>query len=291
MKNNNLRVLVTGSEGFIGKHLCTALEKHPNVSYVSHFDVDGNTLKNIENLVDTAAMMRECQPDIIFHLAAITEVKYNIATAACIISTNVGGTLNLLKYCPKGCRFVLASSVHCAYNQSVYSASKLGAEALVHAYSDMGLVEGVVLRLTSVVGKRMTHGVVKDIVCKLHSDSKELVILGEAPGSTRPYVYIDDAVNAFIHFGIDRRQCYNYHHHYITPADEVRSVISINEVTDIIMETISVYKPKRWLGKESKWLGDIDDIRVPRAYGLDSGWEPKYTSQQAIAKAVKDNME
>jgi UDP-glucose 4-epimerase len=278
MKNKHLKVMVTGSAGFIGKHLCEALRKHEHVQAIYEFDKKDRLRYDICSDYDVGQKMLYWQPDVIFHLAAQTEVKYDLSKDT--MYTNVIGTETLLKHMPRGSRFVLASSIHCGYCSSVYAASKLGAEALVKSYTNMGLIESSILRLTSVVGKNMTHGVVKSFMEQLRSDNKMLDIIGVAPGSLRPYVHISDVVDTFIYYGVDSIATFSEDN--ISPNNKV----DIDDLADMVMYTMNIKKPKKWLGESSEWLGDVKFISIP-----DNRMKlPKLDSIQAITQAVKDNL-
>ena len=62
-----MNILVTGANGFIGKNLCTYLERMDNVN-IFRFDKD-NTLDDLENYVKTA--------DFVFHLAGVNRPDDN----------------------------------------------------------------------------------------------------------------------------------------------------------------------------------------------------------------------
>jgi UDP-glucose 4-epimerase len=56
---------------------------------------------------------------------------------------------------------------------SVYGASKVACENLIHAYSKLYGIRAVVLRYANVVGLRLRHGVVWDFVDKLLKNPSE----------------------------------------------------------------------------------------------------------------------
>jgi UDP-glucose 4-epimerase len=282
MKNRKLTVLVTGSEGFIGKRLCNALSYHQDVRTIITMDRK-ETLARPRNIV-TYYDVKECmaeKPDIVFHLAAETKVEHDNKSAY-MIDTNIVGTHLLLDNLPnKNCRFVFVSSVHAAQPVSVYGASKVAGEALVQAYNAMGLCNGVILRLTSCVGKGMTHSVVKDIMSKLqYGRNNKLELIGTYPGSRRPFVHIYDVIRALIFFGLENE--IKEESHNISCSNSVWTT----EVAQTIMDTLKIYKSITWT-KES-WLGDLKDIRIkPTSY-----MHFKYNnSLEAIAQAVKDNLQ
>lgn len=284
MKNHKLTVVVTGSSGFIGKHLCTALENYPDVAKLVRFDKVDKHEWNVCNDYDVANHIAGVEPDIVFHLAANTQVQYHRLYSETEALDNIYGMKTLLQNLYKPCRIVLASSVHADYNYSYYAASKASCELLLQAAMNMGLIDGAILRLTSVVGKDMTHGVVKAFMDKLRSDSPTLDIIGTEPGTYRPYVHVNDVVNAFIYFGIEAEQCSSFPQ--IISNDKA---ISIQQVADLVSGQMNIRKPYNWLGEESKWLGDVDKI-YGNTYNGFSEWRPTYNTSTAIIKAVQENL-
>jgi UDP-glucose 4-epimerase len=282
MKNRELKVLVTGSEGFIGRHLCYALSRHPNVKTVLHLDRKiSNPLYRPRNIViyyDIQQCMID-EPDVVFHLAAETKVEYNDRTGD-IIDTNIVGTHLLLDNLPKNCRFIFVSSVHATQPTSVYGASKAAGEALVQAYNAMDLCEGVILRLTSCVGKGMTHGVVKALIKMLTTKRSDTIqLVGNFPGSKRPFVHVNDVVRALIHFGIENDSRGETHN--ISCADSVNIV----EVAGAVMDSLNVHKYIKWSG--TSWKGDLPLIEVVPTEAIKLKYKD---SLSAIKQAVKDNL-
>jgi len=82
-----------------------------------------------------------------------------------------------------------------ASTSSVYGASKAVFESLIYTYSKLYGIRAVVLRYANVVGPRLRHGVVYDLLMKLKRDRTWLEVLGDGT-QVRSYVYIDDAIGA-----------------------------------------------------------------------------------------------
>ena len=70
----------------------------------------------------------------------------------------------------------------------------------------------------------------------------------------------------------------------ICPDDQ----INIEEVAKAVMSGLEVYKEIEWLGESANWKGDNRIISVSNSKMKSIGWSPKYSSKQAIIKAVKD---
>src|ERR1041385_2799309 len=67
-RRNEMRVLITGSHGFIGQHLTRELRD--NDHEVEGWDIHDGKQYDIANVLDFRAGVRRCRPDLIVHLAA-----------------------------------------------------------------------------------------------------------------------------------------------------------------------------------------------------------------------------
>jgi GDP-4-dehydro-6-deoxy-D-mannose reductase len=139
-----MRTLITGADGFVGRH---ALERLQNA--------DVETIAFTGDVRDAAGCLeqvRASRPDAILHLAAISSVADAWRDPGAVTEVNVGGTRNLLaaaSAAAPGARFVLVSSAE-VYGavpehqqpigedtpprpRSPYAESKLAAEAVALA--------------------------------------------------------------------------------------------------------------------------------------------------------------
>lgn len=304
------RILVTGATGFIGHALIARLQRE-NLQIVGlsrHASIypwdmrEGPYFQHVfcdltcESQV--VRVMLQFKPDVVYHLAGNPIVKEG-ADPTALTSSNVLPTHTLLAYAPEGCRFVLASSATVYGNiletercnewsrlrpNSVYAATKVASEALVEAYTQLGRVRGVSARLVANVGPWPTHGVIHDFVQKLLSPNPVLEVLGEAPGSLKPYCHVSDTVEALVLMGLkyptDSRPVYN-----IAPEDE----LTIEQVAELVMQGLRICKPIKWLGAETNWKGDQSVVQVWSNEIRYLGWMPKYpTSADAVLAAVQE---
>jgi nucleoside-diphosphate-sugar epimerase len=124
-----LRVLVTGSEGFVGKHVMAYLRGHGfepvGVDLAGHPDIMGSVVD--KEFVDEKLARTEF--DAIVHLAGIADIKKTIEDPYSCYQVNSFGTLNTLELAvKKGVkRFLYASSAN------VYGAPKKNPVTEEHA--------------------------------------------------------------------------------------------------------------------------------------------------------------
>ncbi len=102
-----IRVLVTGSSGFVGTHLIRELEDKGAVIFgfdikehlVKEFDDKSFTFLQgyLEDFDSIASAVQYAEPEIIFHLGAISHIHYSFNNPNETMRTNVIGTSNVLE--------------------------------------------------------------------------------------------------------------------------------------------------------------------------------------------------
>ena len=216
-----------------------------------------------------------------------------------IIQDNILSTQKICQWAPKGAKVILASSVITygdwmfqqesprPYTEedrteptSIYGITKRASEGIVNYHDSTDRISGVSARICATVGRGLTHGVVYDFIRKI-TNNPTLEALGSKPGSTKPYCYIEDLVNALVILAMSKKTRGEYN---IVPDDS----ISIEEVAKAVMEGLENHKEIEWLGEEANWKGDNKLISVSNQKMRDLGWKPKYKSKEAIIQAVKD---
>ncbi len=179
-------VLVTGSEGFIGKNLIVRLQEIDNVD-IKPFDKEDN--------IETLKKYLQ-ESDFIFHFAGVNRPK-NVEEFE---KGNVGLTkdiINLLEEMDKKIPVVITSSIQ-AETDNPYGKSKKRAEDEVIKYSKKNRVPVYIYRLPNVFGKwsRPNYNSVVSTFC--YNISHNLDIMISDPEKELELVYIDDAVKEFV---------------------------------------------------------------------------------------------
>jgi UDP-glucose 4-epimerase len=195
---------VTGSSGFVGKHLVNALKsKGVSVLEISR-TASSIDVTNWEQVQGIPAQ------DVIFHLAGITNVQESFEQPRNVYFTNYVGTLNMLEWCRihEIERMVYASTfvygvpeylpvdeVHPVAPNNPYSQSKLMGEELCEAYCrDHGL-NVTILRFFNIYGPDQAGNFLVPHILKQLSTGD--VIIGD-PSPKRDFVYVSDVINALI---------------------------------------------------------------------------------------------
>jgi UDP-glucose 4-epimerase len=126
------KVLITGSSGYIGSHLCKMLEKEyevygldvrpPQAEMANFMQVNINQLFNIEE-----------EFDAVIHLAALVRVGESELKPIQYYITNLNGTMNVINKV-KTKNFIFASTGAAVSCESAYGISKRAAEDVVREF-------------------------------------------------------------------------------------------------------------------------------------------------------------
>ena len=214
----NERVLITGANGFIGKHLSHALfEKN---FYLIGF-VRGSMRQEylaeqyeIDILDETAIrdVIYSVRPRVVVHLAANKSRGVDDSSCSEAYKTNLMGSLNLIEACrglPTLTKFVFLGSsdeygeLPVPFKESdneapcnAYGASKLAVTELLKSLSRSIQFPSVILRPTVVYGPGQDESMFIPALVKTLIAGKNFdMTLGE---QTRDFVYVSDLVEAII---------------------------------------------------------------------------------------------
>lgn len=227
------RCIITGGNGFIGRHLVKKLLSEglssiaiiantPNIHYNQFID---EKIKENYPLTFHTADIRDKKsvsdiflnekPDVCIHLAAKISVADSIKNSDETMNTNVNGTLNVLEACNNSNvnNFIFASSAAVYGDVSIlpisedailrplspYGASKMVAEQHITSYKNLNKIKRAIsLRIFNVYGKG--QGSEGDVITQFASR----LLSGMAPEvygagiQTRDFISVDDVVDAFI---------------------------------------------------------------------------------------------
>ena len=226
MNWKNKKVCVTGAGGFIGSHLAERLvESGAKVRALVHYNALG-----LRGWLDQSPARRDmeiiagdiCDRDsvknaadgaeIVFHLAALIAIPYSYHAPASYVSTNVGGTLNVLQVARElgverivhtstsevygTARYVPIDEAHPLQGQSPYSASKIGADKIAESFHLSFGVPVVTVRPFNTFGPRQSaRAVIPAVITQCLAGDK--VHLGNLH-PTRDLNFVSNTVDGFL---------------------------------------------------------------------------------------------
>ena len=226
-----MNYLITGGTGFLGTHLVKRLLSNTEnkITVVSTFIRDKSSIKMLGidedkiNLVKgdvrdfefMRMLFNEYEFDIIFNLAAISEVRKCQSDAKLAYDINVGGTINVLE-CARlygNIKAIVVSSSDKAYGtgelpyvesqslngMAIYEASKSCTDIISRSYFHNYDMPVVVTRCSNLFGEGDAN------FSRLFPNTIRKLVNGESPiiwkgveNAIREFLYVEDAVDAYL---------------------------------------------------------------------------------------------
>lgn len=181
-----MKILVTGSNGFIGKNLVTELQNR-NYDNILEYDIHTDI-----KLLDQYA--KEC--DFVFHLAGINRPQNQEE----YMQGNYGFTsilLEKLKEYHNICPILITSSIQAELDNPYGKSKKAGEDILLDYEKDTGN-KALVYRLPNVFGKWSRPNYNSAVATFCNNIANDLEIKVNDPNTIMKLVYIDDVIDEFI---------------------------------------------------------------------------------------------
>jgi NAD dependent epimerase/dehydratase len=311
-RKEDMKVLVTGADGFIGSHLTEALLKEGyKVRALSQYNSfnywgwleDINPSSNLEIVCGDVRDPNFCREiskdiDIIFHLAALIAIPYSYIAPESYIETNVKGTLNICQAAKAhGVKKILVTSTSEVYGtakyvpidekhplqpQSPYSASKIGADAIAISFYNAFKLPLTIVRPFNTYGPRQSaRAVIPTIITQIASGVKEVKLGDTSP--TRDFNYVEDICRGFILLS----QCDKAIGETVNIGSNYE--ISIKETVELIKDIMHsdvklITDEQRIRPEKSEVFRLWCDNRKMKAL---TGYEPKYSIKEGLEKTVE----
>lgn len=225
----NKKVLVTGSDGFIGSHLVETLLKEGfsvrAFVYYNSFNswgwLDTFSKEQIRSIEVVAGDVRDPNGvrratkgvETVYHLAALIGIPYSYHSPDMYIDTNIKGTLNVLQASRDEnvsriivtstsevygtAQYVPIDEKHPFQGQSPYSASKIGADRIAESFHRSFGLPVVIARPFNTYGPRQSaRAVIPTIITQLLSGETTVKLGSTHP--TRDLNYVSDTCAGFI---------------------------------------------------------------------------------------------
>ena len=179
------RILVTGSNGFIGKNLLAHLSLQPD-AIVEGVDVQDDPGRMVQLLKTT---------DLVYHLAGVNRPEHEEE----FFAGNAGLTgkiVEVLSACEVKPPIVFSSSIQ-AELDNVYGQSKRLAESTLVKYGEAGGT-AIIYRLPNVFGKWSRPNYNSAVATFCYNIAHGIPISVSDPNKLLELVYIDDVVHSFL---------------------------------------------------------------------------------------------
>lgn len=229
-----MKILVTGSAGFIGSQTCRRLLDAGNDvigidNLNSYYDVRLkkarlDRIKDLSGFTDirmdledkdgVADVFSDHRPEVVINLAAQAGVRYSLENPHAYINTNVVGFTNIIEGCravkSKHLIFASSSSVYGTNTEmpfstnnpvdhpiSLYAATKRTNELMAHVYSHLYGIPCTGLRFFTVYGPWGRPDMALFLFTKAILEGKPIDVFNEGK-MQRSFTYIDDIVEGVI---------------------------------------------------------------------------------------------
>lgn len=308
------KVLVTGSEGFIGSHLTEKLVKlgaevtalvqynsFNNWGWIDTFDKEIMSSLNVVtgDIREYDGMKRLIKgQDVVFHLAALIAIPYSYLSPMAYVRTNVEGTTNVLEACRDyeiekivhtstsetygTALYVPIDEKHPMQGQSPYSASKIGADKIAESFYRSFNTPVATLRPFNTYGPRQSaRAVIPTIISQILSGKKEIKLGSLSP--TRDFNFVKDTADAFIRVA----ECDNTIGEVINAGSNYEITIgdTVKKIIDIIGQDVKITCDEERIRPEKSEVNRLwaDNAKIKQL----TGWEPKYTIDEGLAETIE----
>ena len=310
---NNVKILITGADGFIGSHLTEMLvRKGYKVSAFCLYNsfgmkgwldyINPDILKNVNVILGDVRNFDSISNAIktnekVFHLAALIGIPYSYNSPSSYIDTNIIGTLNVLDSCKKyeveklihtstsetygTAQYVPINEEHPLSAQSPYAASKIGADQLALSFYTSFNTPVSIIRPFNTYGPRQScRAVIPSIILQI-LEGKKVISLGSLT-PTRDFNFVTDTCEAFEAIAFSDKtngQIFN-------AASEFE--ISIGNTVKLISK---IMKHELEIKTEEKRIRPINS-EVNRLFGDSSklqkitNWYPRYKNLDGFEKGL-----
>ena len=284
-----MRAFITGASGFVGTYLVKRLRQEG-------WDIHTYDSATGGNICDTLLLqdrLEAADPDVVFHLAAIANVRRASDEAARVFEVNTRGTHNVLEAMRAvGCKRIVFTSSCSVYGEptqfpttedtpmpvqtSLYGASKLADEGLIQAYEATYGFKGTILRLATQMGPGNPRGHVVDLHRKLKQGANPLRVMGNG-NQYKSYLYIEDCIEAFMYT-------------WDTPGifNVAGKCWTVRQSVELLQQMLGTNVAVEYEGQARGWAGDAPHIepsteRLRRLHG----WCPKVSTREAIVRTIE----
>jgi nucleoside-diphosphate-sugar epimerase len=312
-----LNVLITGITGFIGSRLSTRLVDDGQNVYGLVRHSSERELRRLEKIISKVHLIEgdltryhsvlsaveTSDPDVIFHLGALTPVRLSFDDPYPYISINFDGTVNLvhstLQQSPNT-RLIVASTAEVYGWQpgdhpisedallrpaSPYAVTKAAADQYIQMANRIYHLRGTILRPINSYGRVWETGFYTEyLITKMLNG--ETCFIG-APDSVRDYMYAEDHVDAYLDVARSEKSVGGVYNvspgNPITNAELAKRLSSlIGFKGKIVFGSYPPGYPQRPQSQDPAYLV-LDNSKITR----EVSWKPRFSLDQGLKETVQ----
>lgn len=313
---DQVRVLVTGADGFIGSHLVehlvalgadvTALALYNSFDSAGWLDDLAPEVQSVVRVVrgdvrDRGHIQRLVRgQEVVFHLAALIAIPFSYEAAQLYVDVNVNGTLNVLEAAREArvARLVHTSTsevygsaqyepideAHPLQGQSPYSASKIGGDMMAEAFARAHDVPVVTLRPFNTYGPRQSERAVIPTVVRQALDPQCREIRLGTLDARRDLCFVGDTAAAFAAAGRAEGLAYGVPYNAGTGK-----AVSVGELLDVVRKLTACDKPV--IQEEARMRPANSEVRSLLADASKltaaTAWRPQVDLETGLARTVE----
>ena len=309
----NKKVLVTGSDGFIGSHLVEELlDQNFQIkafclynSFNSWGWLDSIPQKKLNEIEIISSDVRDYNSvkkamkgcDVVIHLAALIAIPYSYDSPESYIETNIKGTLNVIQAAKElniervlitstsevygTAQYVPIDEKHPKQPQSPYSASKIGADSIAESFYRSFETPISIVRPFNTYGPRQSaRAIIPTIISQLLNGSDQIKLGDLRP--TRDFVYVKDTAKAFIEI----LKCKELIGHECNISSN--SEVSMQNIVDQLIKLIN---PNAEIISDSNRIRPVKS-EVFRLFGDNTkiknytNWNPEFNLEKGLKETI-----
>ena len=302
-----MKILITGGAGFIGSHLADYLISKKKIKKIIVLDnIKDGSLKNLKNSLKSKKFsffksdIRNYKKiekyfkkvDVVFHLAALSDVVPSIEEPLEYLDTNIMGTVNILEAMRKNKvkKIIYAASSSCygipkkfptdekelINPMYPYSFSKNIGEQTIQHWSKIYKIDFVSLRLFNVYGIRSrsnsSYGAALGVFLKQKLSNHPFTVIGTGK-QRRDFIYVSDVVNAF----------------YLSINKKVKNkILNIgSNKPRSILEMVKILKGEKIFIPKRPGEPDFTNANISKAKKI-LGWKPTISLETGLKKVLEN---
>ena len=287
-----MKILITGGAGFIGKYLANRLCSEHEVTIIDNFYRKNNIELNTKVTIIEQDITKDFEElisknDIIYHLAAISQVMTSIEDPELTYKVNIEATKNIVAACTKHKKKLIIASSREVYGtqkelpvklnaelnpENPYAASKIAGESLIKSYAKSYGLDYNIVRMSNVYGLGDVERAIPKFI-DMFKNNKEVELYGSE--KIIDFIYIDDVVNAFVKLKDKSELTLNLGAGVKTTLVELANLIK--ELTNS-NSNINISSERK--GEVAKFQADISETKTKLE------WEPMTSLRDGLTKII-----